>query len=222
MDFVGTGIYSIAEAARYTGTKPNRLYSWFRNPEHALFESDYSSTKLQKAISFLDLIDVLVVAEMRDQGISMKHIREVRDVFMAEWKTEHPFCSERFYIDVTEKRIIEEVKIQGGDRLLVDALKKQSQFESVLAPCLKRVSYSSKTKLAQTWDIAESVLIDPRILLGKPVIHGTRIPTFVVASQFFAYGKDASAVSEIYEISDKDVLNAVKFERAKGAVKQAA
>lgn len=219
--FISNGVYSVAEAARYTGTKPSRLYSWFRDPARHVFESDYAGSKLPRAISFLDLIDALVVAEMRKLNISMKHIREVHEVLSDELKTDHPFCTKQFCVDISERRIIQIVE-ETDNRILVDALKKQGQFESVIAPSLRQIEYDPDSELAELWKISEGVTLNPRVLYGKPVVEGTRIPTQVIASQYYAYENSADAVASIYDITEANVLNAVRFEAQKGTVKLAA
>ena len=114
-------------------------------------------------------------------------------------------------------RVIERKK---GSPLLVDALKKQGQIEEVILPSLKSIVYGEK--FAEVWKIAQGISINPKIQLGKPVLDGTRIPTYVIASQYYAYDENAPSVASVYRIGKKAVLDAVRFERDRGTVKQTA
>ena len=183
-------------------------------------DSDYADTEIPGAVSFLDLIDALVVDRMRAHRVSMQHIRKVHSLYCKEWDTDHPFCTKNFYIDTVEKRIVERIGRKKGSSLLVDALKKQGQIEEVILPSLESIVYGKK--FAEVWKIARGISINPKIQLGKPVLDGTRIPTYAIASQYYAYDEDASSVASVYRIGKKAVLDAVKFESDRGTVKQAA
>ena len=79
---------------------------------------------------------------------------------------------------------------------------------------LKHLDYDASTKLASRWNIAEGVVVDPRISFGKPVIRSTGVTTFVLANQYKANRKNSGLVADLYDVSEEDVLNAVRFERA--------
>lgn len=222
MDIVENGVYSLAEAARYVATSPNRLRYWFKDGNRNLFESDYRDSDLSQAISFYDLIDSLVVVQFRNFNVTMKHIREVRDYYSDKWDTPHPFCMEKFYVDSSKKRILEEIRKADQSRLLVDALRGQGEIEECIAEHLREVDFSSVTDMAMQWRIAKGISITPGVQFGKPVISGTRITTKALASQFYANGKDKEFVAKLYKITPSQVIDALNFESTKGTVKNAA
>ena len=222
MEVVGHGIYSISEAARYTKSSPQKLHNWFRDDDRHIFLSDYSGTSMSRGISFYDLIDALVVVRLREMNCSMHHIRKVHALYRSRWNTTHPFCLKKFYLDNSRKRVLYEDDESWG-KPMVDALCGQSEFNHIVKPYLKQIEYSEGTMaIATRWRIHTGIVIDPAIRFGKPIIVGTRLTTQVIASQFFAYGKDAEAVANLYDISSNQVRNAVHFEKLQGTVKKAA
>lgn len=224
MNYVGKGIYSLPEVSRYTGMGVSKLRHWFRGRDDRLFHSDYSESSVPYAISFYDLIDARVVTSLREMGISMKDIRNVREVFSTRWGTPHPYCMRKFYVDVRERRVLEELRSASDDDgiALADALMGQGYMDEVIRPDLEEIDYSAMTEIAEKWHIAPGIVIDPLVMLGKPVLDGSRLTTQIVASQYYAYDGDAFEVADLYDIDEQQVRNAVEFEASRGTVKSAA
>lgn len=45
-------------------------------------------------------------------------------------------------------------------------------FPDIIEPFLKQLDYDPDTHLARRWHIADGVVLNPGILLGKPVVEG--------------------------------------------------
>lgn len=57
----------------------------------------------------------------------------------------------------------------------------------------------------------KKIIIDPKVLVGKPVIRGTRIPVYLVLN-LIAHGKTISDIIEEYpELTKDDILAAVSY-----------
>ncbi len=60
----------------------------------------------------------------------------------------------------------------------------------------------------------ERITVDPKILVGKPIIKGTRIPVYVVLN-LLANGKTAQEIVQEYpELTPKDILAAIAYAAA--------
>lgn len=58
------------------------------------------------------------------------------------------------------------------------------------------------------------IIVDPKILAGKPVIRGTRIPVYLVLN-LLAHGKRAQDIIEEYpELSKEDIVAALVYASA--------
>ena|GEM_PF-2386868 len=216
---LGQGIYILAEVSRLTQIHPARVRSWFKwRPDHAgrgpLFASDYRPVGADCAVSFLDLIDVLVAGQFRDRhNVRMQIVRRAHSLLQKELKTKHPFCHADLYTD--GKRIFQCAANTLGEDSLSDVLSHQ-QFFLHIKEQLDRIDYSEATRLAHRWRIAKGVVLDPSISMGKPTIVTTGLTTFVIANQYYANSKDSGLVADLYGISENDVANAVDFENRYG------
>jgi uncharacterized protein (DUF433 family) len=64
-------------------------------------------------------------------------------------------------------------------------------------------------------DYLERIVVDPRILVGKPVIKGTRIPVSLVLN-LLGHGYDFSRIREAYpDLTDDDIRAAVNYSEAR-------
>ncbi len=216
---LGKGAYILAEVSRLTQLHPLRVRSWFKQrPDGVgygpIFDSDYKSIGSDFAVSFLDLIDVLVAGQFRDHyNVSMRVVRAAYSVLKEELDVEHPFCHSDLYTD--GKRIFQLAATKLGDEKLSDVISRQ-QFFVHIKEKLDHIEYNELTRLADKWRIANGVLLDPKVSMGKPTVIETGLTTYVVANQYRANAENAALVADLYGISETDVANAVDFEKQYG------
>jgi uncharacterized protein (DUF433 family) len=213
---LGHGIYSLPEAARLTRLPSSRVREWFtgRSVEHggkAVFNSDYDFVGGDRAISFLDLIELFIAGKLREQGVSLQSLRRVRAQLKKDLKTPHPFCRSEVLSD--GKKVFVLGLDPGGQKEMIDVLSRQRVFADILLPFLKRIDYNAITKLASKWSIADNVVIDPMVCLGKPVVEDVCIRTTILASAYEANDRDAEHVADWYGVLPGHVVAAVEFER---------
>jgi uncharacterized protein (DUF433 family) len=125
----------------------------------------------------------------------------------------HPFCHSDLYTD--GKRIFIAAANRLGEERLSDVVSHQ-QFFLHIKEKLERIDYSEATMLAHRWRIANGIIIDPSVSMGKPTIEKTGVTTYVIANQYFANAKNSALVGDLYKVSENDVINAVKFEQVYG------
>jgi uncharacterized protein (DUF433 family) len=217
MSILGRGVYSLSEAARLTQLRPARVRDWFRpvegnRPGLAVFTSDYPSVGDDRAISFLDLVEVYIAGRLREASppVSLQHIRKVHQKMAAESGQRHPFCTREIYHSggkIFTRRL--------NDRALgavIEPLTDQSYINEVIMPFLKEIEYDHITNLAKIWHIAEGVVVDPARCFGKPIVSEVGIATRVLAAAYEANGRNFDRVAEWYEIDPSHVQSAVSFE----------
>jgi uncharacterized protein (DUF433 family) len=216
---IGEGTYTLAEVSRFTEVHPSTVRTWFKGrPDGAargsVFQSDYQPVGRDYAVSFLDMIDVLVAGQLRLRyQVPMWMVRRAHKVLQNELGTKHPFCHSDLYTD--GRRIFISAASTLGEEKLHDVVSHQ-QFFVHIKEKLDRIVYSESTKLARQWRLAKGVILDPSISMGKPIIENTGVTTYVIANQYFANKEDAALVADLYEVTEKDIFNAVKFERIYG------
>lgn len=213
------GVYTLAEVSRLTRLAPSTLRTWFKGRSdgignRSVFSSDYEPIDGDFAVSFLDLIEVYVAGQFRNEGVRMAVIRNAHHKLKSEFEVSHPFALESLYTDGHE------VIRKTAEPALISVSDKQHwflEFESKL----KRIDYSSTTQLACQWNIADGIVLDPRIHRGKPVIKMTGISTRIIARQYIANDRDAGLVAHLFQIGESDVAHAVSFEEGHGSLRAA-
>jgi uncharacterized protein (DUF433 family) len=214
---LGRGVYSLSEAARLTDLRTGRVRDWFRTAENkrgvgGVFKSDYPSVGDDRAISFLDLIEVYIAGRLREASppVSLQHIRKVHQKLSIDLKEHHPFCTQEIY---HSKGQVFTRPINSPDSVsVIEPLTDQAYINAVIMPFLKKIEYDSISNLAKLWRIADGVVIDPSRCFGKPISESTGIATRVLASAFESNGRDANRVAGWYEIDIEAVEAAVRFE----------
>ena len=216
---IGQGVYTVAEVSRLTEMHPSTVRTWLKHRSDdvgrgPVFQSDYQSVDDDYAVSFLDLIDVLIAGQFRVRhNVPMRIVRRAHTLLQKDLNTEHPFCHSDLYTD--GKRIFLAAANRLGEERLSDVVSRQ-QFFLHIKEKLEHIEYSKITKLARRWRIANGIVVDPSISMGKPTIQNTGVTTYVIANQYYANMKNAALVADLYEVNENDVVNAVKFEHRYG------
>lgn len=211
----GFGLYDLREGARLTRLDPKRVRRWFvplaseanRRP---ILVPDYPRVKDDTAISFLDLIDLFVFGNLRENGVPLQTLRKVYARLQRDTEQKHPFALSRLATDGTEV-FLRVADAEGKDQL-VEVLTRQMVFPEIIEPFLKRLDYDPATQLARRWRIADGVLLNPALSLGKPIVDGVFVKTDILAAAYHANSRNADAVARWYNVGPDDVMTAVRFE----------
>jgi uncharacterized protein (DUF433 family) len=97
---------------------------------------------------------------------------------------------------------------------MIEVLTRQRVFPDILLPFLRRIDYDQATEMAMRWCIADQVVIDPAICLGKPIVEGIGIATAILAASYEANDQSAELVADWFRVHSKHVIAAVDFERS--------
>jgi uncharacterized protein (DUF433 family) len=220
MAILGRGVYSLPDAAKLTHLKPPRVREWFvgrrsvRSPA-SVFLSDYPSFGGDRAISFHDLIELYIAGQLRDHGVPLQTLRKVYKKLQTDLDTKHPFCR-RELMSKNGQVFLFGLDPRGTEEM-IEVLSRQRVSPDILLPFLQKVDYDQATEMGKRWCIADLVVIDPAICLGKPVIVGVGITTSVLASSYEANNHDAEVVADWFKVHSKHVIAAVDFERSLAA-----
>jgi hypothetical protein len=88
--------YRIMEAARYARTSNQTIRNWEKIRGNS---SVVTGRDDREALSYLQLIEVGVVAAMRQSGVKLDTIRDARKYLSTEFKSPFPFAQYRFKTD---------------------------------------------------------------------------------------------------------------------------
>lgn len=224
---VGVGLYSIPEAARLLRIPSRKLRRWadgytFRVGESERFSGPVLQSRLRSAndvefLTFLDLMELKFVGMFRQEGVSMKVIRDAAAVGAKLFETDHPFAVKRF--DTDGRRIFatldkgEARPTRISDSRLVQELHiSQYVFGRMVRPFFRKLDSGDK-EILRYWPLGKNkrVVLDPQRAFGKPIDAETGVPTFVLyqASQS---GEPRHRIAAWYNVPLAAVSRAVEYE----------
>lgn len=74
---------------------------------------------------------------------------------------------------------------------------------------------SGKMEHSDNASFADRIVTDPRIMVGKPVIRGTRIPVSVILN-LLAHGYDFTRIEDAYpDLTVQDIRAAIEYSAAR-------
>jgi uncharacterized protein (DUF433 family) len=214
--------YSISEAAHYLGVPASTLRSWFagqtyshggvRKQFHAVIRP---ADPKSRSLSFSNLVEAyLLSAIRRKHNIGLPTIRRGLDHLVRKLGSKRPLLEEQFSTLGTDLFVVRVGEIIN--------LSKNGQIEmaDLIRAYLERVERDATGVPIKLYpfmrsqpprDQPRTVVIDPRVSFGRPVVAGTGIPTAVLAEQFKA-GDQVPALAKDYGASEEAVWDAIRCE----------
>lgn len=224
MGLVGVGLYTFIEAARLVGIPARDLRRWLdgysykeRNKAEKVRSAPLWKTELTdegvQGISFHDLLEVRFVAAFRKHGVSLQTIRCASQHARELFDHPYPFTCKRFQTD--GRTIFAQAIRETGETDLLDLVKRQYAFSQIIESSLYRGIEFGTDELARRWfplQRSRSVVLDPQIAFGKPIVTDFGIRTSTLYDAFLAEGTKR-AVSRLYEVTIASVEAAISFEK---------
>lgn len=190
--WVGAGIYTIAEAARLTGVSEGRVrrwmkgYSFVRSGEKRtslpVFKSHYEPTDRGTiALSFQDLIEVRFVDAFLEAGVSWSNLRAAHLRATDLLQNTHPFATRRFVTDGHT------VLTRVANKALLDVVANQMGFYRILSASLKELEFKNRVTV-RWWPMGrrQPVVIDGGRCFGQPIVSKEGVPTAVLHRAYLA------------------------------------
>ena len=224
MDIVGTGIYPLSQAARLVGEDPRALrrslqgcwrkYKGERVRFEPLWETQLKHEGLpEDVIGFRDLLELRMVSAFVRHGVGRKVIRATVESASKNFGQDYPLTNQQFLTD--GKCIFLQAIVQStGEPSMIDVLRKQFVFSDIIQPSLYAgIEYGADG--AVRWfplGKRKTIVLDPALHFGTPVISHTGIPTDTIYASYLAEGRDKNMVARVFDLTPRMVAEAVEFE----------
>lgn len=217
--FMGSGIYTVPEAARLTGVSPQRIARWIHGYQHGpegdrrfsprVWNSDLPAIDGSLALSFRDLMEVRFVASFRRAGLSWPTLRAAHAAASRMFGSDHPFSTDKFRTD--GRRVFLDLQSHQDEAGVIEIRTRQHWFEEIVRPMFKDVEVAGD-KLLRWWPLGleRNVLLDPERSFGSPIVK-EGVATRLIASAAEANSRDD--IRRWYEISSASVRDAIAFEK---------
>jgi uncharacterized protein (DUF433 family) len=212
---LGSGIYTIPDISRLLNIdrrKVNRYISeyWDERMGRKLFRDTYSwsTDKRNKAVNFYVLIELYTFFQLQEKGVNTKTILKARNEIAKDLNIEYPFATAGLLTD--GKRIWYEFK---DDIVNADG-SSQTNFVKIIQNFAEKIEFRENDLAKRFWPAGKdnSVIIDPHHQFGQPVIKGTNITAQALFSMYRS-GEPLEAISVLYDISEKELNDAINFYR---------
>lgn len=217
--------YSVAEAAHYLYMSPSTLRSWVAGRPYVTARGTrYFEPLLQlpkskrRLLSFTNLVEAHVLAAIRRKhGVTLPNVRSALDHLRGQYGIDHPLADVRFKTDGFDLF----VEVLG--QLVNVTMQGQVAMHEVIAAHLQRVEHDREGLAARLFPFTRygateveqprTVMIDPRIAFGRPVLAGTGIPTAILADRYKA-GESMDDLADDYDCERELVEEAIRCELA--------
>lgn len=207
-----TPAYRLLEAARYARTTNGTIRNWERLQGNRL--TVVTGRREGEALSYMQLIEVGVVARMRKAKVTLDRIRAAREYLAEEFNSPFPFAQYRFKTDGKSLFMDYDQIVPADKEKLLDVNERgQLAWTPILGDLLQEFEYDAGLGTVLRWKVAgvdNPILIDPRIAFGSPHVGG--IPTWVVRDRWRA-GEGVGDIAEDYDLPIDLVTAALRFER---------
>lgn len=204
--------FRIREAARYAHLSSQTVANWHGKPGQNR-KPTLSVKEKGAALSYLQLIEVAVVASFRKSGVTLAKIKVAREYLSKQMQAEFPFAEYRFKTDGKELWMdYAQFEADSGDNTLLVASKRGQLAWGDIIGRLQEFDYENDGGLAIRWHVAgrdENVIIDPKIQFGAPSVEG--VATWAFRGRWDA-GEEIDDIADDFGVSNLDVLAALRFE----------
>lgn len=224
MEILGTGIYPLSQAAKLVGAETRALRRWLcgysRNDHGVRSRSDpLWTTQLvdqdlsEEVIGFRDLLEARMVTAFVRHGVDLRVIRATIEAATQSFGKDYPLTQQAFLTD--GKRIfLDAIETQSGQHKMIDVIGKQFVFSDIIQPSLYAgIEYGDDG--ATRWfplKNKKTVVLDPARQFGTPIVTDSGIPTDTIYAAYIAEAHDTGMVARIFDITHRQVSDAVEFE----------
>jgi len=167
----------------------------------------------KQGLSYLQLIEIAVVAAMRKQGVRLPEIRAARTFFADRLGLRFPFAQAKFKSDGIDILLDYEHSVRDNikDKLVTANRGGQLIWTGAISRRLKEFNYGEDGNVV-TWKlngVESDIEISPQIAFGAPNIAGV---TTAAIRQRWVGGYNIADISEDFELPHDAVEEAILFE----------
>jgi uncharacterized protein (DUF433 family) len=206
--------YTVGEAAHYLGVPKSTMRAWFVGQRN--FRSVIRPADPQKlGLSFSNLVEAyMLTAIRRRHNIALPTIRRGLDYLVRKLGAKRPLLEQQFAtngVDLFVEHLGEVINISRDG---------QVEMADLIRAYLERVERDPQglpiklypfTRRQPPREQPRTVVIDPRVSFGRPVLAGTGVPTAVLAEQFKA-GDPVPLLAKEYGADEEAIWDAIRCE----------
>ena len=217
-----TPAYTFTEAAHYLRLPVTTLHAWCTGQDYRTKSGTKRYLRVirldgsgREGLSFLNLVEAHVLSGLRRvHHIPLPKIRRALDWVSKRLKLSRPLAEARFatdgvnlYVDHIAELIDVSKDGQLAMRDIIEAYLRRVERDPLGVP----VKLYPFTRKEPSSDAERTVVIDPAIAFGRPVLTGTRVPTAILADRFKA-GDALQELADDYRTTPQAIEEALRCE----------
>lgn len=220
--------YTLAEAAAYARVRVPTAREWvLGRPARASIGRQGAAAVIKPAatdpclLSFSNLVELFVLADLRrDHGVSLQRVRNaLRYVKGTLGIEERPLIHAKFKTDGIDLFVEHLVGREGNTALVNASAHGQLGLREALEARLERVEWDAHKIARRLFPFVRpeaagqprTIMIDPRMGFGRPVIADTGIRTNIIAERFRA-GESPGELARDYNVDPSAIEDALRCE----------
>ena len=204
--------YSVAEAALYLRLPKFTLRAWVKRQG----SSEPLIAPAQEnplALSFINLVEAYVLASIRrEHRLPINKIRKSLDFISQTFPSDNPLAEKNFETDGLPLFLRKSGLAYGISRG-----SGQIALENIIKEYMQRIGRDSHGLPVKLYpfsrtgkpDEPRSILIDPKISFGRPILSDISIPVEIIVERYRA-GESIGELAGDYECSQKEIEEAIR------------
>ncbi|RNJ43860.1 hypothetical protein B5V01_14555 [Mesorhizobium erdmanii] len=217
-DLLGGGIFTVPETAELVEAPQADVRIWVngkKGRQQPVIENQLGLVNGKVAVNFTNLMELRFVAKFANGGVRLNEIRSILQEVKDTLAHPHPFAN-NIVFHTDGRKIVAAITRRHGIELIYEDLKsKNFEMPVIVMPSLKEDVVFDPAGNMVAWyprkETAPNVIVHPRFSFGRPILQESHIPTERLAHAVKVEGS-VSIVADQYEISEKQVSEAVRFE----------
>ncbi|MCZ6547313.1 MAG: DUF433 domain-containing protein [Deltaproteobacteria bacterium] len=213
--------YGLSEASHYLGIPKATLRSWVLGRHYPIETGKQFfrpiielPDKEKPLLSFVNLVESHVLEAIRQRhGIKFWRVRGAVEYIERHLDSRHPLVEQRFVTDGAD------LFVEQFGRLVNISREGQLAIKELIQTYLRRIERDSAGFPIRLYpftrerkpDEPKTIVIDPYISFGRPVLAGTGIATTIIAQRYKA-GESIEELVEDYGRPTSDIQEAIRSE----------
>ena len=213
--------YGLSEASHYLGIPKATLRSWVLGRHYPIEAGKQFfrpiielPDKEKRLLSFVNLVEAHVLEAIRQRhGIKFWRVRGAVEYIERHLDSRHPLVEQRFVTDGAD------LFVEQFGRLVNISREGQLAIKELIQTYLRRIERDSAGFPIRLYpftrerkpDEPKTIVIDPYISFGRPVLAGTGIATTIIAQRYKA-GESIEELVEDYGRPTSDIQEAIRCE----------
>ena len=175
----------------------------------------------RKLLSFANLCELhILTAIRRVHGVRLRKVRDSVEYVRDRLGADRPLIDREFLTNGID------LFVEQASRLLNVSRQGQEALRGEFKDALERIERDregnpvrlfpySRTS-SHTAEQPKSIVIDPRLSFGRPVLTGVAVPTEIIFDRFQA-GDSLEDMAKDYRVDEKEIEEALRFEQRRAA-----